>query len=61
MNERELTVVSGLFQISFNLSSPTLSTYNQQLWLTCKVQLDQTAGKSDFIYFGFNLYYDNII
>lgn len=30
-------------KISFNLSSPPLSTYNQQLWLTCIVQLDQTA------------------
>ncbi|NWI84722.1 TM181 protein, partial [Pitta sordida] len=25
----------------FNLSSPPLSTYNQQLWLTCVVELDQ--------------------
>ncbi|KAM6126877.1 LOW QUALITY PROTEIN: transmembrane protein 181 [Pterocles gutturalis] len=25
----------------FNLSSPPLSTYNQQLWLTCIVELDQ--------------------
>uniref|UniRef100_A0A8C5TE16 Transmembrane protein 181 n=1 Tax=Malurus cyaneus samueli TaxID=2593467 RepID=A0A8C5TE16_9PASS len=25
----------------FNLSSPPLSTYNQQLWLTCVIELDQ--------------------
>ncbi|XP_066467424.1 transmembrane protein 181 [Tiliqua scincoides] len=30
-------------KISFNLSSQPLSTYNQQLWLTCTIQLDQTA------------------
>ncbi|XP_015478356.1 transmembrane protein 181 isoform X2 [Parus major] len=28
----------------FNLSSPPLSTYNQQLWLTCVVELDQHDG-----------------
>uniref|UniRef100_A0A670HM55 Transmembrane protein 181 n=1 Tax=Podarcis muralis TaxID=64176 RepID=A0A670HM55_PODMU len=28
----------------FNLSSPPLSTYNQQLWLTCVVELDQRFG-----------------
>uniref|UniRef100_A0A8D0CHJ1 Transmembrane protein 181 n=1 Tax=Scleropages formosus TaxID=113540 RepID=A0A8D0CHJ1_SCLFO len=26
----------------FNLASPSLSTYNQQLWLTCQIELDQT-------------------
>uniref|UniRef100_A0A8C3KTN3 Transmembrane protein 181 n=1 Tax=Chrysolophus pictus TaxID=9089 RepID=A0A8C3KTN3_CHRPC len=29
----------------FNLSSPPLSTYNQQLWLTCVVELDQHDGE----------------
>ncbi|KPP64457.1 hypothetical protein Z043_117197, partial [Scleropages formosus] len=28
----------------FNLASPSLSTYNQQLWLTCQIELDQTHG-----------------
>lgn len=30
----------------FNLSSPPLSTYNQQLWLTCVVELDQHDGEN---------------
>ncbi|MGH0145060.1 UNVERIFIED_CONTAM: hypothetical protein FKN15_046059 [Acipenser sinensis] len=28
----------------FHLKSPPLSTYNQQLWLTCLIQLSQTDG-----------------
>ncbi|XP_041106280.1 transmembrane protein 181-like isoform X2 [Polyodon spathula] len=28
----------------FQLKSPPLSTYNQQLWLTCQIQLSQTDG-----------------
>uniref|UniRef100_A0A8C4V3N4 Transmembrane protein 181 n=1 Tax=Falco tinnunculus TaxID=100819 RepID=A0A8C4V3N4_FALTI len=45
-----LTVFIGIagkdivFLKPFNLSSPPLSTYNQQLWLTCIVELDQHEG-----------------
>ncbi|XP_035277337.1 transmembrane protein 181 isoform X1 [Anguilla rostrata] len=35
-----VTVKSG----PFNLKSPPLSTYNQQLWLTCVIQPDKTNG-----------------
>uniref|UniRef100_A0A8D0EBF9 Transmembrane protein 181 n=1 Tax=Salvator merianae TaxID=96440 RepID=A0A8D0EBF9_SALMN len=34
---------------NFNLSSQPLSTYNQQLWLTCTMELDQ-QGKSNFAF-----------
>ncbi|XP_053566818.1 transmembrane protein 181 isoform X2 [Bombina bombina] len=30
----------------FTLKSPVLSTYNQQLWLTCRVQLDKSDDSS---------------
>uniref|UniRef100_A0A8C3QHE0 Transmembrane protein 181 n=1 Tax=Cyanoderma ruficeps TaxID=181631 RepID=A0A8C3QHE0_9PASS len=37
-----LLTLWGFLQLKpFNLSSPPLSTYNQQLWLTCVVELDQ--------------------
>ncbi|KAJ6664555.1 hypothetical protein lerEdw1_006128 [Lerista edwardsae] len=42
-------------KISFNLSSPPLSTYNQQLWLTCIVQLDQTADNLKKLSVTFNM------
>ncbi|MFT7797518.1 transmembrane protein 181 isoform X1 [Arapaima gigas] len=35
----------------FNLASPSLSTYNQQLWLTCQIQLDQTHGEATYVDF----------
>ncbi|KAL8186020.1 UNVERIFIED_CONTAM: hypothetical protein K2H54_061506 [Gekko kuhli] len=31
----------------FNLSSPSLSTYNQQLWLTCIIQMDRDDNFKD--------------
>jgi len=44
------------FQLKpFNLSSPPLSTYNQQLWLTCVVELDQHDGEK-LTYFSGNCY-----
>ncbi|KAG7460838.1 hypothetical protein MATL_G00203150 [Megalops atlanticus] len=42
-----LAANSSLKSGPFNLKSPPLSTYNQQLWLTCVIQPDQTNG-ADF-------------
>lgn len=42
-----LLTLWGFLQLKpFNLSSPPLSTYNQQLWLTCVVELDQHDGEN---------------
>ncbi|XP_015203957.1 transmembrane protein 181 isoform X1 [Lepisosteus oculatus] len=46
---------SSLQTSPFHLSSPPLSTYNQQLWLTCLFQLDKTNDETIIKKFDMNV------